>query len=175
MEMHHRVSGQPPVVLGLVDAEVVQNHVQFGVGIPDHDPVHKVQELPSAPAAIVTYLHHARVNFQGSKKGDGAMSLIFVSVATERLPIGKTQPPLSPLQGLDGRLLIYADHHGFLRRVQIQSYDVCGLLGKLRVAVLTHQLRRRCRWIPCLRSTRQTWSAETSPRLLASKLPVHVV
>ena len=49
------------------------------------------------------------------------------------LPVGKAQPPLGPLQGLNSRFLVHADDHGILWRVQIQAHDVGGFLGKLRV------------------------------------------
>jgi len=42
-------------------------------------------------------------------------------------------------------------------------------------SVLTHQLRRRCRWIPYRRRTRHTCASDTSPNIWATRLPVQLL
>jgi len=53
------------------------------------------------------------------------------------LPIGEAEPSLCTLQCLNGRLLIYADNNGILRRIQVQPDYVSGFLSKLGVGAHT--------------------------------------
>ena len=65
------------------------------------------------------------------------MALVLMVMPSHRLPVGKAQPPLGPLEGLDGRFLVHTDYHGILWRVQIQAHDVGCFLGKLRIGTDT--------------------------------------
>jgi hypothetical protein len=46
---------------------------------------------------------------------------------------GKRQNRIEPIQRLNRRLLINAEHRGMLRRVQIQPDNVCGFSLELRI------------------------------------------
>ena len=104
--------------------EIVQHDVKLSMGIVGHNTVHEVEELPSALAAIVGHINLAGMHLKGSEEGGGPVSLLLVSVSPHRLSVRKAQPPLSSFQGLDGRLLIDADHHCVLGRVQVQTHYV---------------------------------------------------
>ena len=50
-KMHRWMAGQPPVMLGLMSAKVVEDHMQLRFGMLGYYPVHEVPELPTTPAA----------------------------------------------------------------------------------------------------------------------------
>ena len=127
------MAGKPTVMLGLMSDEVVQHHVKLGIGIVGHYTVHEVEELPSPLAAVVGHTNLAGMHLKGSEEGRSPVPLVLVSMPPHRLAVRKAQPPLSSFQGLDGRLLIDADHHCVLGRVQVQTHYVRRLLGKLRI------------------------------------------
>jgi hypothetical protein len=70
---------------------------------------------------------------QSRKQGGGAMALVFVTKPLKGLTIGKPQVSLSTLQSLNRRLLIHTQHHGLIRRGEINPYQIGGLGRKLRV------------------------------------------
>ena len=127
------MAGQPPVVFGLVRVQVVHDHVQLAVGIMRHELVHEVQELTASASGVVASVHESRGHLQGSKEGRGAMPFVFMAKPSQGLPTGEPEPALRPLQRLDGWLLVHAQHHGVLRRVQVECHNVGGLGGELRV------------------------------------------
>ena len=174
VEMDLGVASQPPVVLGLVGGEVVQDDVQFGGWILGHGAVHEVHELPLPLALVVPHLHSAGMHLQGSEEGRGTVPLVLMGIPAHCLPVGKSQPSLGAFQGLNGRLFIHTDDHGVLGGSRY-SPTMSAAFWVNWGSVLTHQLRRRCRWMLCLRSTPQTWSAETFPSAAATSRPVHVV
>ena len=66
--MYVRMAGQPPVMLGLVGVEVIQDHVKLFVNVVNNDTVHKVQELPATAALIVSGPHQPGGHLQGGKQ-----------------------------------------------------------------------------------------------------------
>ena len=107
--------------------------MQLRFGMLGYYPIHEVQELAAATTTVVAHRYRPGMDFQGGKQGGGPVALVLMVMPAHRLPVGEAQPPLSALQGLDGGLLVHADHHGILRGVQVQPHDVSGLLCELGV------------------------------------------
>jgi len=61
------------------------------------------------------------------------VALVLVAKPPQGLTVGQAQPALGTLQSLDGGFLVHTEHHGILRRVQVQRHYVSSLLGKLGV------------------------------------------
>ncbi len=101
MEIDQGVAAQPPVMLGLMSAQVVEDHMQLRFGMLGYYPVHEVQELPAPAPAVVAHRYHPGMDFQGGKEGGGPVALVLMVMPAHRLPVGEAQPPLRPLQGLE--------------------------------------------------------------------------
>src|SRR5882762_4746666 len=61
------------------------------------------------------------------------MTFVLMVEASERFAVGQLQPALGALQGLDVGLLVHRQHHGVLRRLQIERDNVRGLLCERRI------------------------------------------
>src|SRR5512137_2084401 len=61
------------------------------------------------------------------------MSFVTVAEPRQGLAIGKFQPSLRSLQGLNLGFLIHTDDHGVLRWVEVKSHNVRRLAGKLGI------------------------------------------
>ncbi len=134
VEIDVRVTGQPAVVLRLVDIKVIQDNVQCLIRILCDHAVHEVQELPPASPVIMAGVHQSRGHFQGGKEGSGTMALVFVAETPCSLSIGQAQPTLGSLQGLNGGLLVPTEDKGILRRVHVEGNNIGGLPAKFRVS-----------------------------------------
>src|SRR5512136_1646845 len=137
VEMDIRVTGQPTIVFGLMDIQVVENDMQLLVGILCYDAIHEVKELPPPSSAIVTDLHQSRRHLQGGKQGGSAMAFVLMAESSQGVSVRQTQPALSSLQSLNGRLLVYTENESILWWMQIKSDNIRGLPGKLRVSAHT--------------------------------------
>ena len=133
VEVDVGMAGQPAVVLGFMDVEVVQNDVELSIGIQGDNAVHEVAEVASASPSAVADVGDSGVDFQGGKQGRCAMALVLVILASQGTAVGQPQPSLCSLQSLNRRLFVHANHHGVLGRVKVKAHDVRGLLSKLRV------------------------------------------
>jgi len=105
----------------LVGAVVV--HDQVNVQVLRHrllDLAQEAQELlvPVARSALGHHLTSGQV--QGGKQGGGAVT---DGVVGDALHVAQAhgQQRLSPVQGLSLRLLVDAEHHLLVRRVQVQA------------------------------------------------------
>ncbi len=122
---------QPGADLGvLVGAVVVDDQVDiqfFWDGLLDL--AQEAQELlvPVARSALGHHLPGGHV--QRSKQGGGAVADV---VMRHALHVAQShgQQRLSAVQGLDLRLLVDAEHHRLVRRVQVQADDVPDLLDQ---------------------------------------------
>src|SRR5664280_1758852 len=117
-------------VLLFVGGVVVQNHMNrktFG-----YFPVHRAHELQEL---LVAVLVHAGTDdspidcVQSSEKCRGAVPLVVAGGCAGSAP-GHRQRSLGVVQGLDGGLLVHAQHHRLLGRVQVEPDDVDELLLK---------------------------------------------
>src|SRR3990172_1323892 len=134
MEAHVGVSRKPSIFLGFVRAEIIQNHVKLHIlGITGDNLIHEIEKLPATFSVVMPGLDMAGCHLQRAEQSSCAMSLVPVRKARKRLAVRQPQPPLSPLQSLDARLLIYAKHNSVLRRRQIQRHNIRGLGRELRV------------------------------------------
>ena len=104
--------------------------MQLLARIMGKQPVHEAQKLHPTPTPVVPRSDQAGGHLQRGKQRGGAMTLILVIESGQGLAVGQVQPALGALQRLDMRLFVHAQHHGVLRRIQIQPHDVGGLLRK---------------------------------------------
>ena len=134
VEMDGRMPGEPAIVFGLVRVEVVQHHMELPAGMGGDHRVHEGEKLPPAPAVgVLGHRHLTGQHVERRKEGRGPVPFVLVADASNGGAVGEAQVPLSPLEGLDVRLLIDGEHHGVVGRVQIQADNVGGLGGKLRI------------------------------------------
>ena len=64
MKMDIGMALEPPVVLGLVGIEIVENDMNFFfVAVGVYDAIHEVQKLPASPAFVLTGLNQASGGF----------------------------------------------------------------------------------------------------------------
>ena len=132
----------------LVRAVVV--HDQMNIEIGRHTGVHaleKAQILLVAMAALADGQDLAGGDVQGGKEGRGAVAHVVVRDAFD-VADAHRQQRLGSVQSLDLALLVDAEHHGLVRRVQIESDDVADLLHEERIGgelevVLSMRLQRR--------------------------------
>ena len=92
---------------------------------------------------------------EGRKQRGRAVALVIMSHRAAAALFHR-QARVSPVQSLNLTLLVRAQNDGVLGWIQVQPDDVGGLGRKLCGSVLMHQLRRRCKWMPWARNTRQT-------------------
>lgn len=100
----------------LVRNDVGQEGHELGAGVPWRGLAHDL----------------AGPGVEGGIKGQGAVAVILESMtldATRR----KRQHRIEPVQGLNGGLLIDAEHRGMRRRVQVQADDIGGLGFEVRI------------------------------------------
>ena len=133
VEVDIGVLSQPKVLLGFVGVEVVQDHMDCLASLGLDNFVHEVEELPSAAALIVSGLDFAGDDIERGEEGAGSVANVFVGSTGQRPAVGQAQPPLFAFQGLNTGFLIDRQHHGVLRRGQLQPHDVRGFGGKFRV------------------------------------------
>ena len=69
---------------------------------------------------------------RGEQRG-GSVALVLMVVAGNRFAVGQFEPSLGPVQRLYRKLLVHAQHQRILGRSQIQTHDVGGLGGEVRV------------------------------------------
>ena len=120
----------PPDQRGLMRSVVV--HDQMHVEVRRHVRVNGVEELPefSGALALVELAHHLPgLDVQSRKQGGGAMAAIVVG-APLNLPGTHRQQGLRPVQRLNLRLLVHAQHQGFVGRIQIEADNVPDLLNE---------------------------------------------
>ena len=110
-------------------------HYQVDVQILWHrllDFTEEAQELLVPVARPALGEHLAGGHVQGGEKGGGAVVDVVVR-HTLHVTQAHGQQRLSPVQGLDLRLFVDAEHHRLVRWVQVQAGDVADLLHKERV------------------------------------------
>src|SRR6516165_3982128 len=116
MEVYVGMACQPPILLGLVSVEVVQNDVDVAAAVLGDDIVHEIEELSSASSRIMPYPNLASCDLQGGEQSAGSMTLVAVTESVQGLAVRQPQPSLCPLQNLNVRLFIHAQHHRIFGR-----------------------------------------------------------
>src|SRR6516165_8050758 len=135
VKMHVWMTGPPAVVLGLMGTQIVHDHMNRLLRvIAGYQLVQEVQELaPPSSLPMVVERDLARQHVEGGEQCGRAMPLVVVTEAPQRLAIGQSQITLGTLQDLNVRFLVHRQHHGILRRVQVDADDVRRLGSKRRV------------------------------------------
>ncbi len=134
MDMEARWLRQPGPDLGVLVGAVVVHH-QMDVQIFRDgrlDLTQEAQELLVSVAGLALGDHLAGGNIQGDEHGGGAVAGVVM-----RHPLHVAQPHgqqrLGAIQGLDLSLLIDAEHHRLIGRVQVQADDVADLFDEERI------------------------------------------
>ncbi len=131
--MHSRRT-QEPLFGGLVfvDIEVVQHNMEFTERIGFHNVIHETQEVYRRPAIPDVRDYFAGRDFQSGQQCLRAMADILVDPGTDFF-CSQGQQRLSPIERLNTRFLIHAQHQSIFRRIEIQPDNVQQLGFKIRV------------------------------------------
>ena len=84
---------QPFVVFGIMDAQVVQDHVDFAVRIPSHDLIHERKKFNAPAAPGILRLHVAGRDVQGGKKLEVPWRLYSCEYPVIAFPLGSLSHP----------------------------------------------------------------------------------
>src|SRR5512139_1451267 len=125
MEMNPGMPGQPPVMLGLVSVQVVEDHVNLPLRVVGDHLVHEIEKLSTPPSLVMPGLDLTGCDIEGGKEGRCPVALVAMVETGEGLPVRKPEPALSALESLDVRFFVNTDHNRILRRIQIEPDDVC--------------------------------------------------
>ena len=125
---------QPGPDLGvLVGAVVVHHQMDVQIFRDGHlDLAQEAQELLVPVAGLALGDHLAGGDVQSGEEGGGAVPDVVVGDAFH-VAQAHRQQRLGAVQGLDLRLLVDAEHHRLVRRVQVEADDVPDLFDKERV------------------------------------------
>ena len=110
VEMNVRMASQPAIMFGLVGAEVIQDDMNFFLGITGDDVIHEVEELAAPTPRIVPRLNQSRCHLKRSEERAGSVSCVFVTETRDRLAVGQSQPALCAFQRLNMGFLIHTKH-----------------------------------------------------------------
>ena len=124
--------------LGFMGREIVGDDVDLAAeGLGSHNLGQKVDELSAGMAWRGLGKDFAAAGIQGRVQRKGAVAVILkaMSLGSARR---KRQDRIQAVQGLDGRLFVYAKDGGMIRRVQIEADNVGGLL--LEVGILAEHV-----------------------------------
>ena len=97
---------EPTVLFRLVGIEIIQDDMNFFLGMAGNNVVHEVEELTAPTPRVVAGLNQSCRHFKGSKQGAGSMSHIFVTEPRDGLAVGQSQPTLCTFQRLNMGFLI---------------------------------------------------------------------
>jgi len=95
--------------------EVVEDHVDFAVGMFGYDAVHEVEKFHAAATLVMIALHQPGSHFRSRIQSGRPMPLVVMLKARKRLAVRQLQPTLSPFQSLNVRFLVRA--HTAIRRL----------------------------------------------------------
>ena len=123
----------------LVGPVVVADEVELSAAVSAVEGREEVDELEMRMLREAATVNSSARHLQRGEQAGGAVAFVVMSHA-RRQAWAQRQHRLSPIQGLDLRLLVHAQDQGALRRVQVQADDV-GHLG-LELGVGTELERR---------------------------------
>jgi hypothetical protein len=148
VQVKARMGGKPAADLrGLVGRAVVEDEVDVEVfGNLLLDRLQELVELDRAVSLVQGADHLARGEIQRRVQARGAVALVVMGRALRRAGQHRQDRP-GPIQRLNLRFFIHAQHRRALGRVQVQATDVVDLLDELRVGgelelLLTVRLQR---------------------------------
>ena len=96
------------------------------------DGVEKLAELHAAVPAMAGADHRSSLHIERGKQGRRAVALVIVTAALG-LSGPHRQQRLRPIQRLNLRFLIDAQHQCAVRRIHVQSNDVANLINEQRI------------------------------------------
>src|SRR5207253_1567452 len=109
---------------------VVEDEVDVQVrGDGRLDRIEEPPELHGAVPAVTLANDLAAHHFERRKERRGPMADIVVRAAL-RLAGAHRQERLGPIEGLNLRLLVHAEHQGALRRIEVEADDVADFLDE---------------------------------------------
>src|SRR5215831_15582183 len=103
MKMHVGMLRQPPILLGFMSIEIVQNDMDLAAAVLGDDIVHEIEKLSSPSSRIMAHPPLTGGNLQGSKQSAGAMPFVAVAESVQGFAVRQSQPSLRPLQNLNMR------------------------------------------------------------------------
>lgn len=134
VQMEARSLEQPPSNPGgLMRAGVVEDEMH--VQLCRDCRLNHVEELPkfSGSLPLVQLPNHlARLHVQRRKQRGGAVTPIVMGAPLDLSGTHRQQRP-RPIQRLNLRVLVHAQHQGFVRRIQVQPDDIPDLLDEERI------------------------------------------
>src|SRR5436309_254241 len=86
---------QPPIFLGLVRVQVIQNNMDLSIRVGRYDLIHEIQKLPPAPPVVVTGNDLPGGDVESGKQGRSTVALIAVTGSIQRLAIGQCVAAIS--------------------------------------------------------------------------------
>ena len=125
---------EPLHELRLVGGQVVEDHVDLLVGCAGRD--HLAEETHEVQARVTgrrLSLHLARPHVQRRVERQRAVPLVLEPVTLDPAR-RERQHAVLPVEGLNGGLLVDAEHRGVTGRIQVETDDVGGL--RLEVGVV---------------------------------------
>jgi len=69
VKMNSWMSAQPPVMLGLVSVQVIEDHVDLPLGAVGDHLVHEIEKLPMPPPLVVPGFELTGCDVEGRKEG----------------------------------------------------------------------------------------------------------
>ena len=126
---------QQPTLDGrrLVRSIIVQNQVQVQfAGYAGIDGFQEITKFDCAVPPMKLANNGTGLGVERSEQVDGAITHI-IGRAALGLARSHRQHRLTPIEGLNLRLLVYAQYQCLIRRIEIQTDDVAHLLDKERV------------------------------------------
>ena len=85
---------EPLVPLRFVGAEVVGNDMDLAARVLREEAVHEVEELDTAPAAVMAAAHLAGGDVEGGEQRGRAMPFAIVALTGQHPPFGQLQVAL---------------------------------------------------------------------------------
>jgi Alpha amylase, C-terminal all-beta domain len=127
------VAGKPCLdVWSAVGGRVVEDDVQLLVGVRAYDLLHEAEKVGRRVRLGQLVRDLARRDLESRVEVDHSVALVVVRVSNGS-PGAKRKRHLRSLQGLNGRFLVDAQHHGVVGWIQIEADDVLHLGGEFRV------------------------------------------
>ena len=145
MKVHPGVLVEPTLIL-LMGVEVIENDVEVAAWKSRDHAVHEPEKFNATAPLRMCCNDLPGGDFEGSKQRRRAVALVIVALARQRAAVGQLQVALRPLQRLDRRLLVHAQHDGLLGRSDIEANNIGGFAVKSG-SLLSHQDLRAARSI----------------------------
>ena len=81
VKMHLGMSFEPAVLFGLVSVEIVQDDVEFFVGVLGNQVIHEIQELTPTAPAIMSGMYQPGSHVKGGKERRGSVAFVLMTKA----------------------------------------------------------------------------------------------